>query len=275
MADVAGGRVERLVAVDVGNSRIKFGLFEHPATHPPPAGTLPVCRQAVAVPIDAPLPWDVLRGWIDGGTPPRTAGTIAGSNPTGVARVLDEWPAEWAPLVTVSAPAGLGIPMSVLQPHRVGIDRALNALAANVVRPADAASVIVDTGTATTVDRVSADGVFEGGAILPGFELCAKALHRYTALLPLIEIEELAAETHAPLGRNTREALRSGLFWGQLGAVRELLARLAPDGSPAPLVLLTGGGAGLLAPHLPAARWEPHLALQGLVLAAARPASGS
>jgi type III pantothenate kinase len=275
VAKPAEARVERLVAVDVGNSRVKFGLFEHPATHPPRAGTLPECRQAAAVAVDAPLPWDVLRGWIGDGAPPRTAGTIAGSNPTGVARVLDEWPAEWAPLVTVAAPAGLGLPMSVVQPHRVGIDRALNALAANVVRPAHAPCVIVDTGTATTVDRVSAAGVFEGGAILPGFELCAKALHRYTALLPLIGIEELAAETPAPLGRNTREALRSGLFWGQLGAVRELLARLAPEGSPAPQVLLTGGGAGLLAPHLPQARWEPHLALQGLVLAAARNESGA
>jgi type III pantothenate kinase len=150
---------------------------------------------------------------------------------------------------------------------RVGVDRLLNAVAANVIRPAARPAVIVDTGTATTVDLVNTDGAFEGGAILPGFELCARALHDYTALLPLLSIEELAGEPREPLGRNTRAALRSGLFWGQLGAVKELIERLTPVRTE-PLVLLTGGGAVLLASHFPEARWEPHLSLQGLVVMA-------
>ncbi len=204
----------------------------------------------------------------------------------------------------ISDPTKLPIASRLIHPRRVGIDRVLNAVAANVVRPAGRPAVIVDTGTATTVDLVAADGAFEGGAILPGFELCARALHFYTALLPQISIEELATQSCDPLGRETRAALRSGLFWGQLGAVKELIARLggpaeagwdkaaSAAGPPtedshssmvglrspsracpalrddAPLVLLTGGGAPLLAPQLASARWEPGLSLQGLVLSA-------
>ncbi|MEX0701162.1 MAG: type III pantothenate kinase [Planctomycetales bacterium] len=102
---------------------------------------------------------------------------------------------------------------------------------------------------------------------MAGFQLSARALHRYTALLPLIGIDELANEPHPPLGRDTRQALRSGLFWGQLGAVKELIARLSV-GEKEPALLLTGGGGPLLAPHLPHARHEPHLGLRGLALSA-------
>ena len=114
---------------------------------------------------------------------------------------------------------------------------------------------------------VSADGAFEGGAILPGLALSAKALHEYTALLPLVSVMELGQATPEPLGRNTRAAIRSGLFWGQLGAVKELIERQI--GSDAD-IFVTGGGGALLAEHLPSARFEPHLPLQGLVLIAGR-----
>ena len=86
------------------------------------------------------------------------------------------------------------------QPNHAGIDRILNAVACNTIRPAGTPAVIVDTGTATTVDAISPDGAFEGGSILPGFELCARALHQYTALLPFVTIDELCNESHEPLG---------------------------------------------------------------------------
>jgi type III pantothenate kinase len=255
---------EHLIAVDVGNSRIKFGMFAGDA--PSRGDRLPECLEAAACRVDDPLPWDQLRGWAgvrEGRTP---KGLIAGANPVGVAKVLASWPAQLESPRVLDKPA-FRLRVDVAAPDKVGIDRLLNAVAANVVRPAGRAAIIVDTGTATTVDLVGADGAFRGGAILPGFELSAIALHRYTALLPQISIEELAGEPQAPLGRNTREALRSGLFWGQLGAVKELIAQLGagPDGQA--IVVLTGGGASLLAPHLSDARWEPHLSLQGLVLA--------
>ena len=127
--------------------------------------------------------------------------------------------------------------------------------------------MIVDSGTATTVDVVSAEGAFVGGAILPGLAMSARALHHYTALLPLVSVAELGERTPAALGRNTRAAIQSGLLWGQLGAVKELIER--QTGSKAQ-VFVTGGGGALLATYLANARFEPHLALQGLVMLADR-----
>jgi type III pantothenate kinase len=101
----------------------------------------------------------------------------------------------------------------------------------------------------------------------PGFDLCARALHHYTALLPLIPLEELGEAVPEAIGENTRAAMRSGLFWGQVGAVKELLAQQSRSlESEDPLVLVTGGGGALLMRELPSARWLPHLSLQGLAL---------
>ncbi|MCA9071622.1 MAG: type III pantothenate kinase, partial [Planctomycetaceae bacterium] len=149
-----------------------------------------------------------------------------------------------------------------------GIDRLLNAVAANCVRSKNQPALIVDSGTATTVDTVDQTGAFMGGSILPGFELSARALHHYTALLPLIPLDELnGPKKPIPVGTNTRAAMQSGLYWGQVGAVRELLARSCRSfGFENPLTLLTGGGGALLAAEFPEAQWFPHLSLQGLAL---------
>ena len=263
-----------LVTIDVGNSRIKFGFFDSKTAA---AGELPRCSRAAAVAIGAQIPWAEIAEWCGDVAVPAL---LAGANPRGVASVLETWPAALGPLPRVlENRLDLPLTTTVDQPHRVGIDRLLNAVAANAIRAAGHGAVIVDTGTATTVDVVTADGAFAGGAILPGFELSARALHHYTALLPLLSIEELAGEPHDPLGTDTRAAIRSGLFWGQVGAVKELVAQLSmlftsdrATGGQAgsePLLLLTGGGAALLAPELPEARFEPHLALQGIVLSSA------
>ena len=151
----------------------------------------------------------------------------------------------------------------------MGIDRLLNAVAANHIRPDKTPAVIIDCGTATTVDYISAAGAFAGGAILPGFELSARALHQYTARLPLIDVATLGHSPPNPLGHNTAAAIQSGLFWGQLGAVRELITRLSDD-TVSPLILLTGGGGSLLQPYISEAIYEPHLSLQGLSLTACR-----
>ena len=179
---------------------------------------------------------------------------------------MAEWPETLgAPPRHIRNTADFPLTIEVAEPRRVGIDRLLNAVAVNQLRVAERPAVVVDSGTATTVDLVSADGAFAGGAILPGLALSAKGLHEYTALLPLVSVAELGQATPEPLGRNTRAAIRSGLFWGQLGAVKELIKRQAGNEVD---VVVTGGGGALLAAHLPHARFEPHLSLQGLVLAA-------
>lgn len=184
----------------------------------------------------------------------------------GVKRLKSAWPETLGSSPTqITNTERFPLTIHVDEPRRVGIDRLLNAVAVNELRDPPRPAVIVDSGTATTVDFVAANGAFEGGAILPGLALSAKALHGYTALLPLVSVTELGEETPEPLGRNTRAAIRSGLFWGQLGAVKELIER---EAGPNADIFITGGGGALLTAYLPRARFESHLPLQGLILAA-------
>lgn len=252
---------QQRLAIDVGNSRIKLGVFAASE----PSGRLPTCVARTVALTNEPLPWDLLRVWRLSAADWSRA-VIAGSNPAMTEQLRNGWPAELGPIPQiVRNDEDFPLTIRVDEPRRVGIDRLLNVVAVNEVRRPDRPAVIVDSGTATTVDFVSADGAFEGGAILPGLALSAKALHEYTALLPLVSVPELGEQTPEPRGRNTRAAIRSGLFWGQLGAVKELIARQAPGDAD---IFVTGGGGALLATHLPDSRFEPHLPLQGLVLVA-------
>ena len=179
-----------LLAIDVGNTRIKFGLFD-PSS--PSDGRLPPCLYSSVVSHDAAIPWIEIKQSAQTLCADGLTSVVAGTKPAGINKVLDSWPTgEWPLPNVVRNPDAFPLRVILDEPDKVGIDRLLNAVAANVVRRKDLPAFIVDCGTATTIDCVSADGAFAGGAILPGFELCARALHHYTALLPLIPIEELA-----------------------------------------------------------------------------------
>tara|TARA_R110002111_G_scaffold256979_2_gene324569 strand:- start:43717 stop:44547 length:831 start_codon:yes stop_codon:yes gene_type:complete len=262
------------LAIDVGNSRIKFVSL---LTEESAAATrqLPLVVNAFSSLIDGPLPWEQVTDWFGDQLDETCQTVVAGSNPQGIERVVKNWPQGILPSpVTVLNTADFPLEICVDEPRKVGIDRLLNAVAANRLREPEQGAIIIDTGTATTVDAVYPDGSFAGGAILPGFELSAKALHDYTALLPLIPVDDLRQAEPVVLGKNTTDAIRSGLFWGQLGAVRELVTQqrnqfLSHTSQVTPLVLLTGGGSALLAPHLEGfVRFEPLLTLQGLALVA-------
>jgi len=126
--------------------------------------------------------------------------------------------------------------------------------------------LIVSCGTAITIERVSAAGVWQGGVIAPGLFLSARALHLLTAQLPLIHPDQ-----SAPFwGRGTLDSLEAGIFWGSVGAVRELLARQVFDQGEKPWIVWTGGDAERLARPVCGddARIIPDLVLQGLVRAA-------
>ena len=157
------------------------------------------------------------------------------------------------------------LPLQVQLPHpdEVGIDRLVTALAAWELAPRGVPVVVVDLGTAITVDYVSAQGAYCGGAILPGIAMAARALEHFTDLLPLVPMECLDQPPEA-LGTDTIKAIQSGLYWGAVGAVRELVARTVPQGQK-PAVFLTGGAAPQVARLIdPQARCEPHLALLGI-----------
>jgi type III pantothenate kinase len=128
--------------------------------------------------------------------------------------------------------------------------------------------VVVDAGSAVTVDLVSGDGAFAGGVILPGFRMSARALST-ADLLPEVLFQS-SSEPPPVLGKNTEGAIQSGLFWGTVGAVREIIERYA-ENHRRPQVFVTGGDLQRLAPLMSAkAQFVPHLVLSGIAWAGGR-----
>ena len=157
------------------------------------------------------------------------------------------------------------IPMrtDVDEPERVGADRLLAALAA--YRRTRSACIVVDCGTAITVNAVRAGGVFVGGAIFPGLAMMAEALARGTALLPAAAVPERAP----PVGKNTEQAIAAGILHGAAGAVANLIIVASEVVGSDAAVFLTGGDAARLAEFLPPDCRDvtPDLVLEGLAIA--------
>jgi type III pantothenate kinase len=149
------------------------------------------------------------------------------------------------------------------QPDKVGIDRLLNAVAIKSRRATNASAIVVDAGSAVTVDVVDKEGVFHGGAIFPGLQLMVRALHEHTALLPMVEVD---GEFTLP-GKSTVAAMKAGVFCAVSGGIREIVERLLKEPQTGqPCEIFAGGGdAPLLVPHLPfkMTLW-PEMTLEGL-----------
>jgi len=254
-----------LVAVDVGNNRIKFGWFESAAGDelPQPARTLQ---------LDGQRPdWDRIGQFLGEAGPEDAPWWIGSVNRPAATELLD-WLREGGrqPQITMLAAGDLSLAVGLDRPDMVGIDRLLDAVAANHLRRPTRPAVVVDVGSAITVDLISQDGVFLGGATLPGIAMAARALHEFTDLLPLVEMAELTIPP-PPAGTSAVPAMRSGLFWGAVGAIRQLTERFGAIVSGDPQLFLTGGAgpavAALLGRH---AQHVPHLTLSAIALTAAR-----
>lgn len=220
------------------------------------------------------IPWTELSQWrLTTSDIPRVL--VTGSNPAAIELVMSQWPAELGTPLRLQDRSALNIQIQVDEPQRVGIDRLLTAIAANHLRNLQQTAIVVDSGTAVTVDAIASDGTFLGGAILPGVRMGAQALHRYTSTLPEIDASTLFGHTPNAIGANTTAAIESGIYWGHVGAIRELILRQRDriasfdkvKDTPSQIVI-TGGASPLLQPHFAQARFEPHLALQGLALVA-------
>lgn len=257
---MAGPNPLPVVAVDIGNTRTKLGVFEHPFAQP-----LPHPHRTGSL---APDWTDADMEAIFPHGPTQYEWAIASVNRPSSAR-LTQW-LEQAGVTRVRQLVEEDLPLKVAlaHPEKVGMDRLVDAVAANCVREPGVPAILIDMGTALTIDLVNAEGAFAGGAILPGIALSARALHEFTDLLPLVEL----TEPPPALGHLPVEAIRSGLYWGAVGAARELIAQLVPEG-PEPQIFLTGGAgplfAGVLATESPRQpEFIPHLTLAGIALTA-------
>jgi type III pantothenate kinase len=260
-----------VLLADAGHTRIKFAHCRSV-----PEAPLPEVLATVASIDDAPIDWNAITGWFEHASP--RICLVTGTDLTRAGIVAQTWPKHLPAPTLLTDKSLIPIEVDVDFPEKVGIDRLLNAVAANALRGEDQPAIVVDTGTAITVDVVSSTGSFSGGAILPGIRLGAQSLHAYTTTLPLIDVWPLLETVPDLIGRNTEAAISSGLYWGHLGAVKELISRSAEalDGtSEPPLLLITGGAAVILAPYLGTARHEPSLSLQGLALTALQMAGGN
>ena len=176
-----------LIAVDIGNSRIKFGLFAAPGDSSGVGNSsLPKPSSVISLPTNS---WEALKlaSWL-AEAPAGTPLWIASVNRPAAARLTEWVGAKW-PVRNIED-SDLPITASVDQPGHVGIDRLAGAVAANRVRDPAKPAIVVHVGSAITVNLVTADGVFRGGAILPGLGTSARALHDFTDLLPHAPLEE-------------------------------------------------------------------------------------
>lgn len=130
----------------------------------------------------------------------------------------------------------------ILDPDKIGVDRLCCAAAA--FDQLGVPCIVGDFGSAATIDCINDEGIFMGGAILPGLEMSAEALHEKTAQLPKVTL----GEPSGTFGENTEQAILHGIILGMRGALRELVESYATKLSVWPVVILTGGDAKLICP---------------------------
>jgi type III pantothenate kinase len=240
-----------ICVADVGNSRIKWGRC-----------TADVIAETIALPPDDSEAWQQqFDAW---NLPAASCWAISGAQPQKRDQLMAWLQQRGAVVRVLDSYQQLPLRIQLATPEQVGIDRLLNAVAANSRRPTGSPAVIVDAGTAITVNFIDETGAFCGGAIAPGLRLMTQALHDYTALLPLVDVPR--DPPHLP-GTSTHSAIEAGVFWFAAGGIERLIAQ-SPFGI-APLVFLAGGDALLLerALGIKVAIW-PEMTLEGIRLAA-------
>jgi type III pantothenate kinase len=251
-----------LLALDIGNTNITAGIFD--GTHLVAQWRLSTRRDRTAdelavflkVALDA---WNFHFADIHGVAISSVVPTL-----TPQASLMATKYFGCTPLI-VGPQTDIGLINDYENPREVGPDRLVNGYAA--WQKFKSAVVIADFGTGTTVDAVSHDGHYLGGAIAPGLQIATDALFQAAARLPRVEL--IAPEN--ALGRNTVTSTQAGIVFGYAGLVKELVARCSREvlalGSPTVTVIATGGLAELVAPLVPSIQHiEPQLTLEGLRL---------
>jgi type III pantothenate kinase len=165
-------------------------------------------------------------------------------------------------LIGKEVPLYIKLTPAIEEPEKVGTDRLLSAGAAFEV--VENAVVVADFGTATTIDCVNQQGIFLGGAILPGLGLAAKTLHEHTAALPEVKPESVTGD----YGTSTTTAIQQGIVHGAVGALQRLVERYATALGSWPQLVVTGGYGKLIAANCDFIdSLVPDLCLDGIFLA--------
>lgn len=250
-----------LLAIDAGNTNIKFALFE---------GTEIRTRWRIAT--DARRTADQYAVWLtqllelEGYQRSDVAAVVISTVVPRALHNLQSLSSKYfgvEAMIAGRAPLEWGIQLDVVEPQSVGADRACNAIAAHASYPGDL--IMISFGTATTVDHVDYNGAYKGGIIAPGLNLSLDALVMAAAKLPRVAIE--APESESVIGRTTESQMQIGIYWGYVAMIEGLIARMKAEVGRPVKVIATGGLAILFQQqeHLFDAI-EPDLTLRGLAL---------
>jgi type III pantothenate kinase len=245
-----------LLCVDVGNTNITLGLYEGQTLGP----RWRLATDHERMPDEFILQVLGLLSYAGFGPNDVTGAAIASVVPplTGTWVEVCRRGLGCEPLV-VDGTIKTGVRILYDDPNAVGADRVVDAVAA--YRLYGAPACIVDFGTATTFDAITAEGDYLGGAIAPGVGIAAQALFERTAKLPRVDI----ARPPSAIGRNTVHSIQSGLLFGYVGLVEGMVARFRQELGPGTKIIGTGGLAELIARETTVIQFlAPWLTLDGL-----------
>ncbi|HBF27733.1 MAG: type III pantothenate kinase [Actinomycetota bacterium] len=244
-----------LLAVDVGNTNTVLGLF----TGEELVRSWRITTHARATGDEMAL---TFRGLLD--EQPEITGLALCSTVPSVLHELRPMLSSFfheMPVVIVEPGTKTGVPILTDNPKEVGADRIVNTLAAH--QQFGGPCIVVDFGTSTNLDVVSAQGEFLGGALAPGIDISLEALSTKAAQLRKVEV----ARPRSPIGKNTVEALQSGAVFGFAGQVDGLVDRIIEEIGPVTAVVATGGLASVVIGESETiTHHDPHLTLTGLRL---------
>lgn len=244
------------IAVDIGNSTTTIGFFpSRRDVFPRPSKVIQFSKSETE--------FNELRSTIAEG---EHRFFLASVYQAGLQRILHAIEKEKNTQAHVLSNTDLPMQISVDFPERVGIDRLLGSLAACELNAKNSTSIVIDAGSAITIDAISTEKGFLGGVIFPGIGMQTAALNERTDQLPLIDAR-VSSAAPSIIGRNTAEAIRSGVFWGAIGSIREIVQRMQLDVGESE-IYLTGGDLERISSFVPNAKFVPHLVLSGIAIAA-------
>lgn len=250
-----------LIAIDIGNTNINIGLFlkdEEQSIESIPGDSEAKITKALKsawgkIPISKSSKEKKRDGVI----------VVSSVKPVWTAllrKIAKEQLGEKVILIGKNIP--LPISIWVDEPLKVGTDRLIAAAAAYAV--VEDAVVVVDFGTAMTIDLVDENGVFQGGVICPGFEMKAESLKKCTAQLPQVKV----TKPQGPYGKNTNDAINCGLYYAAVGTMEEIIRRYAEKIGRWPQTVLTGASAKIIKDDCQFIdSYVPNLVVKGIALA--------